>query len=288
MELLKGMILGGGEGNISWYPERMHTLQDLISQTKPKNIIEIGFNEGHSAMIICNTLTKLIQEDSSYNKNPIRFFIFDSCKYGCTTTNFEIMKNHFANWNIHLHLFPGDSGDTLPRVLDTANIKFDFIEIDGCHLEDCVREDINNVVHFVNDDGIIYLDDYKSTKDPTEGVDKVIDSFDWKGFNTYYIDGVFWAHKKEVEVIMEKDDDLVYKNMSPIKKEQVNHPEHYGGGNNVYETIKVIDAWELGFSLGNTIKYISRAGKKNKDKELEDLKKAKFYLDHYIKTLENK
>lgn len=71
-------------------------------------------------------------------------------------------------------------------------------------------------------------------------------------------------------------------------KEQVNHPSHYGGENNEYEAIKVIDAWELGFSLGNTVKYISRAGKKNPDKELEDLKKAKWYLDHHIKNLENK
>jgi hypothetical protein len=70
-------------------------------------------------------------------------------------------------------------------------------------------------------------------------------------------------------------------------KEMVNHPDHYGGKNNPYEVIKVIDAWHLGFSLGNTIKYISRAGKKHKDKELEDLKKAKFYLDHYISQLEN-
>ena len=129
------------------------------------------------------------------------------------------------------------------------------------------------------------MDDYKSSKDPTEGVDKVIDSFDWQGFNTYYIDGVFWAHKQKLE--MEEVYDVLFTNTIP-KKEQVNHPEHYGGGNNAYETIKVIDAWELGFSLGNTIKYISRAGKKNKDKELEDLKKAKFYLDHHIKTLENK
>ena len=68
----------------------------------------------------------------------------------------------------------------------------------------------------------------------------------------------------------------------------VNHPNHYGGEDNVYEAIKVIDAWELGFSLGNTVKYISRAGKKNPDKELEDLKKAKWYLDHHIKNLENK
>ena len=68
----------------------------------------------------------------------------------------------------------------------------------------------------------------------------------------------------------------------------VNHPNHYGGENNIYEAIKVIDAWELGFSLGNTVKYISRAGKKNSDKELEDLKKAKWYLDHHIKNLESK
>ena len=70
--------------------------------------------------------------------------------------------------------------------------------------------------------------------------------------------------------------------------EQVNHPEHYGGKNNEYEAIKVIDAWDLGFSLGNTVKYISRAGKKGKNKELEDLRKAKWYLEHHIKQLEKK
>jgi hypothetical protein len=73
----------------------------------------------------------------------------------------------------------------------------------------------------------------------------------------------------------------------PPKIDQVNHPQHYGGENNVYEAIKVIDAWGLGFSLGNTVKYISRAGKKNKDRELEDLKKAIWYLEHHIKNLEN-
>lgn len=71
-------------------------------------------------------------------------------------------------------------------------------------------------------------------------------------------------------------------------KEMVNHPNHYGGKDNIYEAIKVIDAWELGFSLGNTVKYISRAGRKNPDKELEDLKKAKWYLDHHIKNLETR
>jgi len=68
----------------------------------------------------------------------------------------------------------------------------------------------------------------------------------------------------------------------------VSHPQHYGGKDNVYEAIKVIDAWDLGFSLGNTIKYISRAGKKNQTKELEDLKKSLWYLNHHIETLETK
>jgi len=72
-------------------------------------------------------------------------------------------------------------------------------------------------------------------------------------------------------------------------KEMVNHPKHYQfGDNNVYEAIKVIDAWELGFALGNTVKYISRAGKKDPNKELEDLKKVMFYLQHHINQLENK
>ena len=58
--------------------------------------------------------------------------------------------------------------------------------------------------------------------------------------------------------------DLIMEN-----KEMVNHPSHYGGAENVYEAIKVIEAWELDFHLGNTVKYISRAGKKNQEKELE-------------------
>ena len=65
----------------------------------------------------------------------------------------------------------------------------------------------------------------------------------------------------------------------------VDHPAHYGG-DKTYDTIKVIDAWKLDFCLGNAVKYISRAGKKNPDKEIEDLKKAVWYLEHKIELLE--
>lgn len=66
---------------------------------------------------------------------------------------------------------------------------------------------------------------------------------------------------------------------------EVDHPPHYGGGDNPYEAIKVIDAWELGFNLGNTVKYISRAGKKPGADTRIDLLKAKFYLDAEIEKL---
>ncbi len=65
----------------------------------------------------------------------------------------------------------------------------------------------------------------------------------------------------------------------------VNHPAHYGGADNLYEAIKVIEAWGLGFCLGNAVKYISRAGVKSPD-PLEDLRKARWYLDREIARLE--
>jgi hypothetical protein len=66
--------------------------------------------------------------------------------------------------------------------------------------------------------------------------------------------------------------------------ERVNHPEHYGG-NTTYEAIKVIEAWELGFCLGNTVKYIARAGRKPNADAIEDLKKARWYLQREINRL---
>jgi len=69
-------------------------------------------------------------------------------------------------------------------------------------------------------------------------------------------------------------------------KEAVNHPDHYGG-DTAYEAIKVIEAWDLGFHLGNVVKYISRAGKKTKNTN-EDLKKAKWYLERYLLQEEEK
>lgn len=66
------------------------------------------------------------------------------------------------------------------------------------------------------------------------------------------------------------------------KKEAVNHPDHYNVGG--IETIDFIEAKGLDFCLGNVVKYITRAD--HKGNKLQDLKKARWYLDHEIQALE--
>lgn len=70
---------------------------------------------------------------------------------------------------------------------------------------------------------------------------------------------------------------------TPSNDSKVNHPSHYSAGG--YEAIKVIEAWNLGFCLGNTVKYIARAGKKADNSELLDLEKAAWYLNRRIEQL---
>ncbi len=66
--------------------------------------------------------------------------------------------------------------------------------------------------------------------------------------------------------------------------DQVNHPSHYNAG--AIEVIDVIEDWDLGFCLGNTVKYIARSP--HKGTELQDLKKAAWYLQRQISRLEQR
>lgn len=68
--------------------------------------------------------------------------------------------------------------------------------------------------------------------------------------------------------------------------ESVNHPLHYGGKEDPYEAIKVIEAWDLNFNLGNVVKYVCRAGKKSRTDAVEDLRKAKWYIERQILLIE--
>lgn len=68
------------------------------------------------------------------------------------------------------------------------------------------------------------------------------------------------------------------------KSDPVNHPSHYTDGK--IEVIDFIEDKKLDFCLGNAVKYISRAGKKNPDKTIEDLKKSIWYINRKIGQLE--
>ena len=61
------------------------------------------------------------------------------------------------------------------------------------------------------------------------------------------------------------------------------HPEYYNTGD--YEVIDVIDDWGLDFSLGCVVKYVARTGKKDPDTAIEDLEKAKNYIDFEIRKI---
>lgn len=78
------------------------------------------------------------------------------------------------------------------------------------------------------------------------------------------------------------------KEVAPKKKEMVDHPDHYGGKDNPYEVIKVIEAWSVQwvqfpqviFSLASAMKYMGRVGKKGVTREemQEDLRKAAWFI----------
>lgn len=72
-----------------------------------------------------------------------------------------------------------------------------------------------------------------------------------------------------------------------VNLDQGPRPKYYGGVDNPYEVFEVLEAWGLDkdFYLGNVIKYVARAGKKNKSTEKEDLQKALVYLQKRIDSL---
>lgn len=71
-----------------------------------------------------------------------------------------------------------------------------------------------------------------------------------------------------------------------MKNDNVNHPAHYTDGG--IETIDFIEAKNLPYHLGSAVKYISRAGKKDPRKEIEDVEKAVWYLNRHIEVLKKK
>jgi hypothetical protein len=69
----------------------------------------------------------------------------------------------------------------------------------------------------------------------------------------------------------------------PMEPDNINHPAHYTFGS--IEVITAIEDWKLPYHLGNAVKYIARAGRKDPAKTEEDLRKAIWYINRYIEFL---
>lgn len=94
-------------------------------------------------------------------------------------------------------------------------------------------------------------------------------------------DEEFFNPKEYQEVMKGIHGDAIEKLAENDQNDPVNHPSHYKEGG--IETIDFIEAKRLGFNLGNVVKYVSRAGKKDAAKTEEDLKKAAWYLAREIR-----
>ena len=159
-------------GNTGDYKEIQEFLFNLVKEYKPKNILEIGFNAGHSACCFLNASPKS------------KMYTFDICGHGTEKKAWEVLKRHFD-----INLIEGNSLDTIPSFFKSnKDFKFDLVFVDGYHGFDVTLnkmipyEDIKNTIDYVNDGGLIILDDYELID-----VAKSSKRFDWKekGFREF-------------------------------------------------------------------------------------------------------
>lgn len=91
---------------------------------------------------------------------------------------------------------------------------------------------------------------------------------------------------KEVKSALDSlDKDKPFSVYKIVPRDLVNSPPHYNTGK--IETITFIEDKDLNYRLGNVVKYVTRAGKKVGSDPVEDLKKARWYLDREINVREN-
>ena len=127
-------------------------VDDLINLTKKSNInvMEIGFNAGHSAEIFLE------------NNKDLILTSFDLGQHNYVRTAKEYIDNTYPDRH---NLILGDSGTTIPIYLENnKDIKFDIIFVDGGHDYEIAKADMENCFHLAHKDTIVILDDTIFTK----------------------------------------------------------------------------------------------------------------------------
>lgn len=138
------------EGNCSQVEDQMIDLIDLIKTENIINVMEIGFNAGHSSNLF-------LKHNNLINITSFDINMHEYTQYGANWIN----KNYPNRFNI----IYGDSSKTVPNFMkNNINIKFDLIFIDGGHYIEQCTEDMKNCYKMCHKDTIIILDDVIFTK----------------------------------------------------------------------------------------------------------------------------
>ena len=133
------------EGNSQEIPEQVEVLKAIVNNNNVKNVMEIGFNAGHSAEFFLH-----------FNKS-LKLTSFDLGVHDYVLQAKEYIDVMYPNRH---ELILGDSTITVPKYFENnKNIKFDVIFIDGMHQVEYFIRDLNNSIQYLSHDGIIFIDD---------------------------------------------------------------------------------------------------------------------------------
>jgi predicted O-methyltransferase YrrM len=182
VECIKQIIIDSNEtpeGNI-FYP---HKTLDLLPTLKAKQanlfwfgkqattkLCEIGFNAGHSAMVML----------LGRNSTPLEFTIFDIVEHKYTMPCYNYVKSQFSY--VSFEFIEGDSTKTMPewiRLNSSLAGTYDVVHLDGGHSEHCIMNDIKHSDILVKKGGIIIIDD-TNLMHINAHVDKIISSGKYK------------------------------------------------------------------------------------------------------------
>lgn len=159
---LKNIVINSNtplEGNCFYHHTTLNEYPELYSKQlnlfwcgkqAVDNICEIGFNAGHSTMLLL----------LGRSNTPLKFTIFDIGDHAYTKPCYEYIKSKFLF--VDFEYVEGDSAITMPEWINNHSglmYKYDVVHVDGGHSEHCISNDMKNADLLVKKDGIIIVDD---------------------------------------------------------------------------------------------------------------------------------
>lgn len=170
------------EGNSFYCHNTIDLYQELLPKqinlfwcgSQAQKICEIGFNAGHSALLMIL---------GNKNLNNLHFTIFDINHHPYTKTCYLYLKDKFPS--VNFEFIAGDSIEKIPQytlLYPECLGTFDLVHIDGGHSEDCIKNDILNSSKLTTEQGIIIVDDTDHNV-INNYVDKYLDTKEYEELN---------------------------------------------------------------------------------------------------------